>query len=495
MQQKAQLSAQERDFFRMVNQAVFANPFSDERVRIDAMIAQSGPAADSSEIVELSQKAISRSVEKLTRQKKADIGRYRGQDRILVRNVFLYDFFNCFIDRFDGLIMDQIAAGDTPLKVIFAREAFAHLENKGFSGQESCRYFEILFQLRRAFYFIDRNLVGRSAAMKDLRRQLWNNVFTTNIEFYNEHLWDRMEDFSTLIHGETGTGKGTAAAAIGRSGFIPYDQSRERFVESFTRAFVTLNLSQFSENLIESELFGHRKGAFTGAVEDYEGILDRCSPHGAILLDEIGEVTIPVQIKLLRVLQEREFSPVGSHDRHRFKGRVIAATNRPLEAMRSEGRMRDDFYYRLCSDVIRVPPLRQRIQEDRRELDDLLSHTVHRLLGKSTPDVLHMLRRSINRQIGPDYTWPGNVREFEQCLRRILLNRKYVGEVSSHQGDLLAEMIASISSGTSDAGQLLTAYCRLLYQRHGSYEAVSRRVNLDRRTVKKYITAGVGRPE
>ena len=491
MKTRHQLSPRERDFFALANQAVFANPFSDERAQIDKKIAQSESVTDSDSIVQQSQAVIRRRIQRLSRQQKADIRLYGGKDRTLVRNVFLYDFFNCFIDRFDHLIIEQIEAGDTPLKVSFAREAFSHLEQKGYTLHDSIRYFEILYQLRRAYYFIDRSLVGRSAAMKELRRQLWNNVFTTDIGFYNDHLWDRMEDFSTLILGETGTGKGTAAAAIGRSGFIPYSEERQQFAESFTHAFIALNLSQYPENLIESELFGHKKGAFTGAVDDYEGIFDRCSPHGAILLDEIGEVTIPIQIKLLQVLQERIFNPVGSHARHRFHGRVIAATNRPLEEMRDRGLLRDDFFYRLCSDIIRVPPLRQRLAEDKSELDDLLEHTVNRLLGKSSPRIVGMVRRSIHNQLGDDYTWPGNVRELEQCLRRVLLNRSYTGEQPAHSGDLLSELSDALKTGRADAQQLLSGYCRLLYQRHGSFEAVSRRVKLDRRTVKKYIQAPV----
>ena len=117
-----------------------------------------------------------------------------------------------------------------------------------------------------------------------------------------------------MLLGETGTGKGTAAAAIGRSGYIPFDERQGRFAESFMRGFIALNLSQFPETLIESELFGHRKGAFTGAVEAHQGVLARCSPYGAIFLDEIGDVPVPVQIKLLQVLQERTFCPVGSHE-------------------------------------------------------------------------------------------------------------------------------------------------------------------------------------
>src|SRR5206468_6388704 len=131
---------------------------------------------------------------------------------------------------------------------------------------------------------------------------------------------------------ETGTGKGTCASSIGRSGFIPFDERRGCFVESFTHGFTALNLSQFPETLIESELFGHRKGAFTGAVEAHEGVLARCSPYGAIFLDEIGDVSVPVQIKLLQVVQERIFCPVGRHEPIRFRGRVIAATNKSLDS-------------------------------------------------------------------------------------------------------------------------------------------------------------------
>ena len=250
------------------------------------------------------------------------------------------------------------------MPVPFSRDLLSLLQRRGLAEEEALRVFAIFFQIRRAHHFIVEGLIGDSACMREFRRRLWDNVFTHDIRHYERCLWSRMEDFSTLLLGETGTGKGTAAAAIGRSGFIPFDPKKQCFAESFTRSFVSINLSQFPETLIESELFGHRKGAFTGAVEAHEGIFARCSPHGAIFLDEIGEVSAPVQIKLLRVLQDRVFSPVGSHEQVRFRGRVIAATNKPLDALRGPGGFRDDFYYRLCSDTITVPPLRQRLRED-----------------------------------------------------------------------------------------------------------------------------------
>src|SRR4030095_3729738 len=158
------------------------------------------------------------------------------------------------------------------------------------------------------------------------------------------------------------------------------------------------------------ELFGHRKGAFTGAVETHEGIFARCSPHGAIFLDEIGEVATPVQIKLLQVLQDRTFSPVGSHEKLRFRGRVIAATNRPLEDLRRPGAFRDDFFYRLCSDLIVVPTLRQRIAEDAKEMDLLLSLIVERTAGGPSPSLVGIVQESLQESVARDYPWPGNVR-------------------------------------------------------------------------------------
>jgi transcriptional regulator with GAF, ATPase, and Fis domain len=296
-----------------------------------------------------------------------------------------------------------------------------------------------------------------------------------------------MEDFSTLLLGETGTGKGTAAKAIGMSGFIPFDEKRGCFSESFTRSFSSLNLSQYPETLLESELFGHTKGAFTGAVEDYQGVLDRCSPHGAILLDEIGEIPGHVQVKLLRVLQERTFIPVGAHASSRFNGRVIAATNRPKQEIIDGNIFREDFYYRLCSDIIEVPPLRTRIQQHPSELDDLLDFTILRLTGIHAAKIVSKVKRIIARRLGNHYTWPGNVRELEQCVRSVLLRRDYLGKHEQEDPSLTHYLCQGIQSQNLPVTDLLSGYCTLLYDNLGTYEKVAQKTGLDRRTVKKHI--------
>jgi len=146
----------------------------------------------------------------------------------------------------------------------------AELLHSGLPEERALRIFAFFFQLRRAFYFIERSLAGECESMRGLREALWNNVFTHDMRGYEVGLWNRMEDFSTLLLGETGTGKGSAAAAIGRSEFIPYVAGQRRFAANFTDTFIAINLSQFPETLIESELFGHRKGSFTGAIDHHK---------------------------------------------------------------------------------------------------------------------------------------------------------------------------------------------------------------------------------
>jgi two-component system, NtrC family, response regulator HydG len=485
---KVKLASSERQVLMDISDVLHANPFSDERIIADRKIADFPPHATYTERYATLVEAVTQAVNGLVSVGRDNIRMFEGRDRALVEEAFSYHVYNQFFFRFDPLIEKQLAEGDAPCAIPFANEALSMLVRFGYTPEEALHSFAIYFQLRRAFFFILRGIIGRSPCMKSLRENLWNNVVTADIGLYTRSLWNRMEDYSTLLLGETGSGKGICARAIGQSGYIPFVKEKGCFAESFSRAYVYLNLSQFPEQLIESELFGHKKGSFTGAVADYDGALSRCSRYGAILLDEIGEVPVPVQIKLLHILEDRAYSPVGSHEKKRFPGRIIAATNRPLNRLRSEKSFRDDFYYRLCSDVIFVPPLRQRIQEDPLELDDLVLHMVKRIVGERSDDVARQVIDEIRGHVPTDYAWPGNVRELEQCIRRILIKRNYeIDRATASPGDIEGRIIAGIEEGSMDAQKLLSHYCTLLYERHGSYEEVSRRTALDRRTAKKYI--------
>ncbi|MBN1268199.1 MAG: sigma-54-dependent Fis family transcriptional regulator [Kiritimatiellae bacterium] len=485
MSKRKSLSVAEREFLRLVAEAVSCNPFTPARRELDRRIGGASARATPSEAVKQAVAEVDRRLRALERESRADVRAYAEDDAQIVRAAVLFDVFHRCGPEFDEHVLSQAARGDEPVRVAFAARVMAELGSHGLGTEEAQRYFAKFHQIRRAYYLIDYAASGRSACMQALRARLWNNIFTHDTRFYDRFMWNRMEDFSTLLLGETGTGKGTAALAIGRSGYIPYDPRRGCFAESFNAAFLAMNLSQFPESLIESELFGHRKGAFTGAIDDYIGLFSRCSPNGAIFLDEIGDVGIPVQIKLLQVLQERAFSPVGSHERRRFQGRVIAATNKPLDDLRAGGRFREDFYYRLCSDEITVPPLRQRVQEEAAELEDLVRRILMRLCGEAAGDLVAFALESLAKSPGKDYAWPGNVRELEQAIRRILLKGSY--ESRRIERGLETELVSGLRGGTLTSQQLLSGYARMLYERHGTYEDVAQRTGLDWRTVKKHI--------
>jgi two-component system, NtrC family, response regulator HydG len=483
---------EERTFFEMVVRAAFANPFGKTRYDLDLMIGGAARGSPAEVILGAMTARIGERIKDMQIKGTGDLRRQEGSRREILRTVYLFYLFHRHMDDFDRLIQDQLKSGDTPSRVPFAREVLGEMCGVGFTENEAVRFFAVFYQLRRLFYFIWNGLVGSSSSMRALRQHLWDCVFTHDIRWFEARFWNRMEDFSILLFGETGTGKGVAAAAIGRSGFIPFDPARNCFSESFTRNFVAINLSQYSEGVLESELFGHKKGAFTGAVDHHEGLFSRCAPNGVIFLDEIGDISFPVQIKLLHVLQERIFFPVGSHEAKRFSGRIIAATNRSLDELLIVGKFREDLYFRLCSDVITLPPLRQRLQEEPAEMDSLLGSILSRLTGETSDREKQVVKKVLKRDLGPDYPWYGNVRELEQAVKRIILTGHYHGmKRDNRKQDDAACLAQGVKEGIYDAESLLAGYCTLLYRRLGTYEDVSRRTQLDRRTVKKYVQMGL----
>ncbi|MFI4910370.1 MAG: sigma 54-interacting transcriptional regulator [Sedimentisphaeraceae bacterium JB056] len=478
------LTDSQRRFFSLVSKAAFLNPFSKQRFELDLEIIGDKRQRPWRLVVPEVIKEVNSQMMAIDKVGIAKIADFPADNQPMMRNLFLFYIFHRFMDVFDKFIVRQSQNPAANLEVDFADDVIGALISRGFSREFAVRCFSMFYQIRRGFYFIDRGLIGSSDAMRKLRCDLWNNIFTHDIEFYNEFLWDKMEDFSTLLLGPTGSGKGAAAAAIGRSGFIPYDMNRRQFKENFMDAFVPINLSQYAETLLESELFGHTKGSFTGAVATHEGLFAMCSRHGSVFLDEIGDVSEQVQTKLLRVLQERSFSPVGSHKSVKFEGRVIAATNKSIDELRREGDFRDDFYYRLCSDTIIMPSLAQRVSEDGSELTDMITHLVRRIAGDDSKRLCDIVKEVIDKNLGADYYWPGNVRELEQCVRRVIIKRDYSPQALQMQknGDVFAQNLPVL--------ELLSQYCTYLYNIHKNFEKVARITNLDRRTVKKYVEMG-----
>jgi len=487
------LSSADREFLLALADVVYGNVFSENRVAVIERLMSGATREEIARDPEALARIVRPRLEPFERAGGLQAPGLAEPERRLLRAGFLYVGYIRATPQMDALIERQAKKGGEPLPAPFADEVIGDLMRCGFDEESAVRYLALYFQLRRGFYFIRQGIAGRCESIRRLQEALWNNIFTHDMRGFDTALWNRMEDFSTLVLGETGTGKGTVAAAIGRSTFIPFDRARGRFAANFTETFIAINLSQFPETLIESELFGHRKGAFTGAIDHHEGVFERCNAHGALFLDEIGEVSIPVQIKLLQVLQERTFTQVGGREKKRFGGRVIAATNQALGALRREGRFRNDFFYRLCSDVIEVPTLRQRIAESDAELELLVKLLVTRIAGAELPELVALVMEALERNLPKDYAWPGNVRELEQAVRRILLTGRYAGEPDSPAAGEGESLAAALDEGRLTADELLGRYGAMLHRRLGSYAEVARRLRVDVRTARKYVESAKDR--
>jgi DNA-binding NtrC family response regulator len=346
------------------------------------------------------------------------------------------------------------------------------------------------YQARRAFHHTFRQIYGGSMPAAKLRADVWQSIFTRSASRYRRVLYDQMADIPTLIMGESGTGKELVARAIGFSRYIPFNEKTKSFTESCTPLFHALNLSALPSSLIESELFGHRRGAFTGAIEDHTGWLEVCKPLGAIFLDEIGDFDGQIQVKLLRVLQTRTFQPVGDTSDRRFEGKIVAATNRDLAKEMEEGRFRPDLYYRICADVIQTPTLAEQIADAPDDLRDLVLILARRIVGLDEADALAVeVVDWIDRNLGRDYGWPGNVRELEQCVRNVMIRGAY--RPPDQVRPLSEDVTRSILAGRLTAEEVLRHYCTRVYHQAGSYEEAARRLGLDRRTVKARVDAGL----
>lgn len=349
-------------------------------------------------------------------------------------------------------------------------------------------WFGFYFQVRRAWVHIYAFIHGGSDAIRQLRARIWQSVFTHDMRRYQRSLFSRMGDITTLISGPSGTGKELVARAIGLSRFIAFNQRERSFAASFSASFHPLNLSALSATLIESELFGHRRGAFTGALGDREGYFETCGEHGTVFLDEIGETAPEIQVKLLRVLQTRQFNRLGDTKARLFEGRIVAATNRDLPMEIAAGRFREDFFFRLCADRIETPGLREVLAGDVRELECFVAHICAAQAGEAeaaalADEVLGWMRKNL----GKEYAWPGNFRELEQCVRNLIVHGHYdppIGPTGAVGG---ADWTSRARASLLTMDQLLHHYCTQVVQSSGTLEAAARQLGADRRTVRRYL--------
>jgi len=465
------LTSAERVVLTAVSRLVYANPFLPERVALERVIlgrafTAGGPVwsiqVSDPEAERANVWAIAAKTEALVDKLRPRIGEASAAELVLYEDAVIHVLYQRYYLRIVsaqgrwGFYRDYAADWAYYLGATAARDGAAHM-------------FALYYQIQRAFHHIFSNIIGNSLSSAGLRASVWQSIFTHDMARYRRTMFARMGDFATLITGPSGTGKELVASAIAHSRYVPFDAVKLTFGAGESGVFHAINIAALSPTLVESELFGHMRGAFTGAVADRRGWLEACPALGSVFLDELGELDASIQVKLLRVIETRMFQPVGSTASRRFEGKLIAATNRDLAGEMQAGRFREDFYYRLCSDQIVTPPLREQLDDMR----DLILYMAKRVAGEEGPALAAEVEEYIAGHLDADYQWPGNYRELEQCVRNVLIRKSY-----RPLGGGKVEM---------SADELVTARCREVYRETGSYAVTARKLGLNWRTVKARV--------
>jgi two-component system response regulator GlrR len=356
-----------------------------------------------------------------------------------------------------GTIPDAVAATQ--------RGVFGYL-TKPFDGKA------LLTQVEKALQFSGRAAVSEGAADDSWRE----DIITRSPEMEAILAKARLvaaSDASVMIFGESGTGKELLARAIHRAS------------QRAGQPFVAVNCGAIPEQLLESELFGHMKGAFTGAASDYKGLF-QAAGRGTVFLDEIGDMPLPLQVKLLRVLQEKEVRPVGSTQPVKVDVRILSATHRNLEEAIKAGSFREDLYYRLHVVALALPPLRER----REDIPVLASHFLNTLAGRYGKTLNGFAQDAM--EVLVKHSWPGNVRELYNVIEQAvalattpiitaaLLEtaiRGETGDLSSFESarfeferDYLAKLLKITNGNVTQAARLAkrnrTEFYKLLQRHH-----------------------------
>ncbi len=486
----------DRKFAQAVSKIAFANPFLPERVEFEkeALGKKFDPNTRpfwswtlNDELDRPNILALEKLVLELTtklREKISSAESVEPEDFQLYDDLALYVlYYTAIIDVAGDAKTEYLAQSDWET----FRKEFEHWMNidgkKSPSYGQAAHVFAYLHQLKRAFINIFHCVIGRSLPIAKLRARIFQSIFTHNLRRFRNTLYKSMNEVTTLVVGATGTGKELVAKAVGMSQYIPFDAKTGKFKCESADQFVALNLAAFTPTLIESELFGHEKGSFTGATARRVGWLESVGKFGSVFLDEIGELDLAIQVKLLRVLQNREFQRIGENKTRSFEGKFIAATNRNLMDEIGAGSFREDFYYRLCSDVIVTPSLKEQILSQEDEFEFLADFIAHRIAPDARDglkaDVLNWFESSAMGS----YDWPGNMRELEQCVRNIMIHNDYTPPQKSNCG--LSDSFANqLNSCSLPAEQVLSRYCAMAYQKYGSYEKAGAVLKMDRRTLK-----------
>lgn len=484
----------ERSFAEAVVRVAKANPFLPERVDRErdalgrAAFVDAGPVwsfrgtpgTPSPNIARLGAR-LHALIDRLG--KRIEIGVTAGPaDWTLYLELCLYALYDRYDNRFEPLIDGTDTLVDFYDAFLRDYQRLFRLPGVTLAPPEPAHLFACFFQIRRAFHHIYVDVLGASLPAAYLRGAVWESIFSSDMRLYQRTFYRTMDSVSLLITGPTGSGKELVAGSLGRSRYVPYDVEQKRFALKTGYDYHARNFAELSLAVRESEIFGHVHGSFTGAVADKLGWLGLCGPHGTLFVDEVGELDLDLQIKLLRVLQTREFYCLGGTDKRRFHGKLITATHRDLDERIASLAFRQDFYYRICADRIVTPTLRAQLDAAPEERLHLVQSFAARLIGPEEAALrAERLDARLEALLPPDYPWPGNMRELDARVCRMLMHEHTPPEAAKPRDP--EDLGRAFVAGTLSANELLKRYATLVFAQTSNYREAARRLGIDRRRV------------
>ena len=492
----------DRVFLQAVLRAGYANPFTPARVEaereaLDASFVDGGPAAALTNRRRIASRL--RPILDAARARLAAGVFVEGADVVFYEEACL-----SFLRNVHGEGLQPIIDGREPpgaeARVYRAlcedHGRFLCIPGFGLEAPRAPHVFACAFHLRRAHHYLS-TLIGTSRPMQTLRAQVWGAIFTRDLRGYLRSCDRKRSDVSTLVTGPSGTGKELVAGTLGRSLYKAYDAERGRFVVAEGADYRGVNLSALSDSLFESELFGHKQGAFTGALKDRKGILELVGMGGALFLDEIGDLALDRQLKLLRVLEERVFQRVGDTVELPFSARVISATHQDLDARVRTGELRLDLYQRLAGLRIVTPSLREQLDAAPEDLTHLVRFFAERIADEdAAPGLVELAVRHIEERL-PRYEWPGNVRELRDCVGTLHHGGEFMpldlgggteaGQLRKTAARSSEDPLRSLRLGTLSDDEAAIRYRTHVVALAGNVTDAARRLRLHRNTVTRSL--------
>jgi DNA-binding NtrC family response regulator len=361
----------------------------------------------------------------VTAQQLADGVTATAEELALYQGLVLYTLWDDYGPRFQRLIDKKEV--EVPFWDEFAERHHGYLRYPGLSAPEPGHLLSLLYEAYRTWHFVRSLILGSSPLAAATRASLFRASMTGNLCIYADGLYSRMHEIPVLITGETGTGKDLAARCVGWSRYIPFDAEKRRFATTYDGDFHARSICEMAGSVLESELFGHKRGSFTGATADKIGCLALPQRYGTLFLDEIGELPLDVQAKLLRPFENREIVPVGETRPRPIPGQLVFATNQDLEAMCLAGTFRRDLYERMKAVRIHMPPLHAMLAQAPGDLRIYVRASVAAKID--SPARVEALTDRVVASIHaghPDPGWSGNLRALKHYTEYYIVTDGHV---------------------------------------------------------------------